>query len=445
MENLMNDLAKEISKNLLCDDQEVDFRISSGIEANRKGFANLELKDADGQPVERAQIVFRQLNHEYRFGCNAFMLEQFPEAEQNARYEEQFADLFNLAVVPFYWSDLEPEDGKLRFAKDSPNIYRRPPPDSVLDFCERHGVTPKGHLLCWHAFVPECVPADRRQLGIRLERRIREIAERYAGKINVWDVTNEALQWNPAYGATMPESHVEAAFRMAEKYFPESTELLYNDGPFVSWDSYHGDYTPLYMLTRHLLQLGLPVRGLGLQYHMFGQPARMPAWNGQFCNQRLILANLDQYAKLGVPLNVSEITITAHRDLGDGDTFQELVAEKLYRLWFSHAATNGIIWWNLIDGTAAYAPMGSEEGENQYRGGLLNFDFSPKPAFKALRRLIKEEWTSSGTLSYEAEKANQFHGFYGTYEVTVKTDAVTSVHRVDLGKNAANSFGLTVK
>jgi GH35 family endo-1,4-beta-xylanase len=440
----MNELGKEISKNLLCDDPEVDFRIGNGIEANRKGFANLELKSADGQPVERAQIDYRQLDHEYRFGCNAFMLEQFPEAEQNARYEEMFADLFNLAVVPFYWSDLEPEDGKPRFAKDSPNVYRRPAPDLVLEFCQRHNITPKGHLLCWHEFVPDWVPADRGELEIRLERRVREIAERYAGKINIWDVTNEAIQWNPAYGATMPDSHVEAAFRMAEKYFPESTELLYNDGPWVSWDSYHGDYTPLYMLARHLLQQGLPMRGLGLQYHMFGQPAKMPAWNRQFCNQRLILDNLDQYAKLGVPLNVSEITITGHRDLGDGDEFQERVAEKLYRLWFSHAATNGIIWWNLVDGTAAYAPIGSEEGENKYRGGLLNYDFSPKPAFTALRRLIKEEWTTSGSLAYEQGTANQFRGFYGKYEVTVKSDAGTSTHQIDLGQRAKNRFVLNV-
>ena len=52
------------------------------------------------------------------------MAEQFNEAEKNTIYEQKFAELFNLAVVPFYWSDLEPEDGKPRFAKDSPPIKR---------------------------------------------------------------------------------------------------------------------------------------------------------------------------------------------------------------------------------------------------------------------------------------------------------------------------------
>jgi len=440
----MNELAKEITKNLLCEDAETEFRIQNGTESNRKGFGRIHLFDAQGNPVERAEIQFRHLRHEYRFGCNAFMLDQFEEQEKNAQYKELFADNFNLAVLPFYWSDLEPEEGNPRFAAGSIPIYRRPPPDTLLDFCEKHRITPKGHLLSYHEFVPAWVPSEREKLEIRIEQRIREIAERYSGRINIWDVANEALQWNPDFAALMPSNHVEKAFRSAGKYFPESTELLYNDGPWVSWDSYRGDYTPLYMLARHLLNSGLPLRGLGLQYHMFAKTSAMVEWAHHFINQRLILANLDQYGKLGIPINISEITVVGNRDLGDGDKFQELVAEKLYRLWFSHPSTNGIIWWNLVDGTAAYAPFGSEEGENQYRGGLVDFDLAPKPALRALRRLIKEEWTSSGSVSYEKGSTNQFHGFYGEYEMIIKSASGTTTKTVLLVKESKNIFKLTL-
>ncbi len=54
------------------------------------------------------------------------MLDQFSSPEQNKAYREMFTALFNIATLPFYWSDLEPEQGRPRFAKDSPNIYRRP-------------------------------------------------------------------------------------------------------------------------------------------------------------------------------------------------------------------------------------------------------------------------------------------------------------------------------
>lgn len=61
------------------------------------------------------------------------MLDQFSSPEQNKAYREMFTGLFNIATLPFYWSDLEPEQGRPRFAKDSPNIYRRPAIDLCLE------------------------------------------------------------------------------------------------------------------------------------------------------------------------------------------------------------------------------------------------------------------------------------------------------------------------
>lgn len=441
----MNELAQAVAGNLLRDDPESEARIAAGIAANRKGWGRLSLVHPDGTPVTRASVAYRQLGHEYRFGCNAFMLEQFAEAEKNAAYEEAFAALFNLAVVPFYWNAIEPEEGRLRFSRDSAPIYRRPPPDVVLDFCEARGIMPKGHLLFWHTALPDWLPRERPAIARCLERRVRELAERYAGRIPVWDVANEALQWNPILGRTLPDDHVETAFRLAGRYFPETTELLYNEGTLESWGWFHGAYTPLYLLARHLLAAGLPLRGVGLQAHMFRQAgAAGGGWSGLHLDPRFIFAHLDLYARLGVPLNISEITITAHRDLGDGDAFQQQVAEKLYRIWFSHAATNGIVWWNLVDGTAAFAPQNSELGENQYRGGLLNYDLSPKPAYRALQRLIREDWHSAGAFNYTEGGANQFHGFYGDYALTIQTGHGTFDRQIRLSRSAAATFTLTL-
>ena len=143
---------------LLNRDSETDFKIKHGTEMYRKGFGHFILRDHDGKEIPAATIKLKQKSHEYKFGCNAFLIGSFPEAEQNQQYEEKFASLFNLAVVPFYWSDLEPEQGKPRFTKDSPFIYRRPAPDRVLEFCQKYNITPKGHPLCWHHFAPEWVP-----------------------------------------------------------------------------------------------------------------------------------------------------------------------------------------------------------------------------------------------------------------------------------------------
>ena len=108
-------------------------RVQSGIEANRKGFAKICVVDEQGNAVENVTMDIRQKTHDFKFGGNIFMVDELETEEKNNRYKEQFAQLFNLATIPFYWTDLEPVKGKPRFEKDSPKIYRRPAPDLCLE------------------------------------------------------------------------------------------------------------------------------------------------------------------------------------------------------------------------------------------------------------------------------------------------------------------------
>jgi len=195
------------------------------------------------------------------------------------------------------------------------------------------------------------------------------------------------------------------------------------------------------MLGRHLKSLAVNFGAMGLQYHMFGfkKPEDILGWANDKLNPKHVLACLDQYAKLGVPLNVSEITISAHPDFGDGLAFQREVAERLYRLWFSHPAVNGAIWWNLVDDTAYVTPTWNE---NIYKGGLLSKDLKPKPAYEALKRLVKGEWTTRTALSYENGASNKFHGFYGDYEALVETPSGSFKRRLTLSKGSLNKFAL---
>ncbi len=438
----MNEWAKDLSKFLLKKDEETDFLIQQGTELYRKGFCRIQLKDAAGNPVKKATVKLKQKTHQYLFGCNAFMQGQFPEEEKNKRYEEMFASVFNEAVVPFYWSDLEPEDGKPRFQHDAKPIYRRPPTDDVLAFCQRFGIVPKGHPLCWHWFMPDWAPQNSVDLMRRLEHRIAELAQQYGNEIFIWDCVNEAQTRFPLLhpNVALPDDHVERTFKIAEHYFPHSTQLIYNDDN--QWWNYQGESSPVYALASRLQDRGCRLGGLGLQYHMFEHQLRE---HDKFMNPRVLYRLLDLYAKLNVPVNFSEVSIISRRDLGDGDRFQELVAEKLYRIWFSHPATESIVWWNMVDGTAAYAPLGSEDGENSLRAGLLNYDLTPKAAFKALDRLINHEWRTNTALEYEDGGDNVFRGFYGLYDAEISTDAGTFRKTIDLNKHSANQPTIILK
>ncbi len=430
----MNDWARELSSELLKDNSELDFKIKNNIELHRKGLGRISLHDSAGNPVPAASIVLRQKSHEYKFGCNIFMLEQFPDEERNRAYEKRFSDLFNHAVAPFYWCDLEPEPGNERFDRNSKPIYRRPPPDMICDFCEKNDISVKGHPLAWYKFLPKWLPDDKRKVRDLWERRFARISEHYSNRIRDWDVYNEAQTYNPDI---LPDNSVELAFELAEKYFP-GCKLNYNDDNM--WFRFSRENTPPYLLVEKLLSKGLKVSGMGLQFHMFDWLLRDGMFQ-QFMNAERLYQILDQFSLLKLPVNMSEVSIISRRELGDGDRFQELVAEKLYRLWFSHPATDGIIWWNMVDGTGANAPLGSEDGENSLRAGLVNCDMTPKPAYNAIQNLIKEKWwTHHVEIDYVDRGDNRFHGFYGDYDVEIKRDGEKYSKKIKLSKFSKNDF-----
>ena len=442
----MDETLKRLTSNLFANDSEVEFRIKNDTERYRKGFGKLEIIDANGEKVDNAEVSLKLKKHEFKFGCNAFMYDEFDKSEQNAAYAEKFKEIFNLAVVPFYWSDLEPEDGKVRFAKNSVPIYRRPTPDLLVEFCQKNNITPKGHPLLWHAFYPEWLTRNPARLKDRVEQRFQEIAERYRDSIKIWDVINEVFVWEPD-ACQMPEQQLEFAFELATKYFSAGTTLIYNEVPHISWTEYRKNYTPLYLLIEKLLNQGVRVDGLGLQYHIYIDSAEeliQKRYHETFYNAEYLFNLMDQYAKLNIPFNISEITVPGALKTG-GDTLQAEITEKLYRIWFSHPGNSQIVWWNLVDGTAAYAPQGTDEGENRFKGGFLNYDFSNKPVFDVIKNLIHNEWTTNTTVQYSADKVNKFHGFYGDYDVIIKTNQGKFKEEISMYKNALNKFELELK
>lgn len=89
------------------------------------------------------------------------MLDEFDSEEYNRRYRGEFKKYFNLATVPFYWDGLEPEEGKPRYDKNSPKVWRRPSPELCTEYCEENGIMPKLHCLVYDKFIPEWLPRGR--------------------------------------------------------------------------------------------------------------------------------------------------------------------------------------------------------------------------------------------------------------------------------------------
>lgn len=396
----------------------LDARNREGIEKYRKGNFNIKFS----KNVKKVSI--RQTKHKFLFGCTAFMLNSFETSEKEEQFKALFKNIFNQAVVPFYWSDLEPEEGKLRFDRGSENIYRRPAPDIVVDFCKENGIEPKGHCLTWCHFVPKWLEKygkdERKRI---LERRFKEIAERYGESIPSFDIVNESASNYRTGQTTLFDNWDEYALELGGKYFKNNIKIL-NETNEAIWRDYvtEGKYMAFNMQLRDFVEKGLPIDEIGLQYHIFEQPEAFEN-NRTFLNADFMTEVLDIFDAYNFPMHISEITIPSYSGkIPQNEAIQAEITELLYTTWFATRNMKSIVWWNLVDGYAAYAPRGSEEGENMFGGGLVHFDMTKKPAYETLDRLINHEWkTNINDTVLNGEYS--FRGFYGEYEIEAETES----------------------
>jgi len=367
----------------LWNDPAVQQKIRENTERYRKADAAVEIVDAQGKPLADAVLRVEQQTHEFLFGCNIFVLGQLETPELNRKYEEGFVRLFNSATVPFYWKAIEPEPGRMRFGKNSKTIWRRPPPDAIVEFGKKHGLTLKGHPMVYvkRIFVPDwTTDKSVAEVEALVERHIEQLAERYGDSIPIWDVVNEELSRRAWPGGWLPvsENFLAKCFQKAAAVYPASSVLLINEaGRYTSLK----DYRKYLQEITELKATGARCDGIGLQFHLFSEEALSSVLEGEVHKPQDLLTMYDAFGEFDLPLYITEITMPTPPDWNDREAMQALVTENFYRLWFSVPRMAGITWWNLGDRTA-YG------GENRLMAGLMNGDMEPKAAYRALDRLI---------------------------------------------------------
>ena len=428
---------------------EVDARIAEGIEKNRKGWCKVRLTDENGKPVAGKKIKLTQKTHDFKYGANIFMLDEFKDEADNAEYRRFFKEYFNLATVPFYWKDLEPTEGKPRYDKDSEKVYRRPAPELCMEYCEENGITPKLHCLVYESWTPDWLiklPLD--EVKKKYEERFRQISERFSGRMLEFEVINELLceqQWNHKTALSEERDIVEWSFNTARKYFPNET-LVINEGNPIQ-DLARLDYRhPYFMMIENALLKGVQIDKIGLQNHLFtGISAHTPEeydnsvrWDVKMNNPMTHFKGLDIIAELGLPLEFTEVTVPTFGDTEEDEELQADMLKLWYSVWFSHPAVDTIVYWNTVDGTA-YAGN-SNWNENNCRGGLFHNDLTPKKSALMLKRLFGEIWHTDLELTTDKNGYVEFRGFYGDY--TVETDEAK--FEIGLHKNEGNSFELSL-
>jgi endo-1,4-beta-xylanase len=370
----------------------------------RTGTATLRLSGPDGQPLPPGVSVrIRQVKHKFLFGCNIFKLGRCRTAEDNLAYEKQFAALLNYATLPFYWWQYEAQKGK-------PDDART---EEIVRWCNAHGITTKGHPLAWNWAEPrwlaQCTPEEAMRLQFE---RIGRCAERFKGRVNIWDVVNEATHYDreevkqraPRLTQAIAQlgigEYVRTAFKTARQANPQAI-LIIND--------YRTDPAFAEKVIAELVdEAGRPLYDvIGIQSHMHGGywgAAR--AWD--VC---------ERFAKFGKPLHFTETTVVSgpRKDsvwttTPEGERAQARQVSEFYTVLFSHPAVEAITWWDFTD----------QNAWQQAPAGLVRGDMSAKPAYEQLQSLIKGKWWTRVETATAAGGNVEFQGFFGQYEIEAK-------------------------
>ncbi len=415
-------------------------KIKLGIENNRKGDFYLSFIDKHNKPVKVENLKVEMTKHDFLFGAQIFCLGQFSNEAENKKFEELYLNLFNFATLPFYWRSGEPSDGVYQFENDKRKksdyfTLNDVIQDRIVEFCNKNGLTMKGHPLSWrvnHYGLPTWLPREEKIIEKYMCRYINAIAKKYNEDINMWDVSNEAADTQDwPYSTTginvFPRDHAFMAFKEAEKSFSRNNTFVVNmtTPVWMRTAKYH-EYASDYLLTENLISRGAKVDVIGLQLHFFKKPDRDALLSGEAWTPDQLFDVLDTYSRFNRPIHITEITFPCMNEGAVGEEKQAFFIENFYKLWFSHPKVEAIIYWHVIDEMT--------KSERMFYGSFIRRDFSKKPAYDVLDRLINKEWRTD--LTYDKVDGDvRFRCFYGDYKVTFEANGKKYEKTVTLNKN----------
>jgi endo-1,4-beta-xylanase len=184
-------------------------------------------------------------------------------------------DTMSVALIKTQFNTISPENVlKWEAVHPNPGVYNFGPSDAYVAFGERNNMFIIGHTLAWHSQTPRWVfedsagkPLTRDALLARLHDHIQTVVGHYKGRINGWDVVNEALNedgtmrqspWQRIIG----DDFVVKAFQFAHAVDPNA-ELYYNDYNLAT----PAKRDSAVALVTRIRAAGVPVAAIGSQDH----------------------------------------------------------------------------------------------------------------------------------------------------------------------------------
>jgi GH35 family endo-1,4-beta-xylanase len=317
-------------------------------------------------------------------------------AADNERYRMHILENYNRVVLE---NDL----------KWSAWLRNPQPALDAVKWLRDNGIDVRGHCLVWPGKqnLPDSIDAllDKpAELLPAIDAHIREEAIALRGQLIEWDVVNEpftnfdvqtavtGLQRNAAPDWIERQASVLSEFFRIAREADPVPKLYLNDYSILETGGTDAPHQEHFERTiRQLLADKAPLDGIGIQGHFSEDLTNIPR----------LWEILDRYAKLGLPIQITEFDINTHDERLSADYTRDFLIAM-----FAHEAVNGVITWGFWE-KRHWIP----------NSAFYRADWSPRPAAIEWQRLVRKEWWTDVEVKSDAGGIAKVRGFLGTYEV----------------------------
>ena len=172
-------------------------------------------------------------------------------------------------------------ENEMKFGPIHPGIdqFRFYEADTLFAFAEANGMKVRGHNFVWHRQLPQWFAgyATPQNAQAILVNHIETVGARYAGRVQSWDVVNEAIHVEDGQAGGLRNSpwfkllgpgYIDLAFRTAKRVDPTAL-LCYNDYDVEGESPAHAaKRTAVLDLLRGMQGRNVPIDAVGIQSHI---------------------------------------------------------------------------------------------------------------------------------------------------------------------------------
>lgn len=369
------------------------------IEKYRKGDLVVKVIDANGKPINHANVSVKMTKSAYAWGTainsNNILDTINPKLKM---YRDTLLRYFNKIVF-------ENEIKSKNWAKSDHNKTLK-----ALDWLRQHNIPARGHVMVWPSWQqsPHLVQFKNDTAALRATI-LQEIADETTLMKNQfieWDVVNEPFKNNNIIDSLGGKQVMVDWFNAAKKNAP-GVKLFLNE--YTMFHSQGNASEDFYNNVKFLIDHGAPIEGIGEQSHIGGTP---PGIN-------FIINKLDHFATFGLPVQISEFDITS-----DDDDFKSRYLKDYFTAIFSHPSTIGILQWGFWAGSH-WIPSAA----------LWDKDWNIRPEGKVFTELVSKTWATNAEGLTAINGEYKIRGFNGNYEITVKKENRQAVQQAILGSD----------